>query len=245
MCGSAWISKYLGGLGITQALISSLTKDAWQHETRKSLWSNIGRLYTFARNQRQPGLVLGEFIQAELIRNHEDPSPRNFLLTCGVNVDDMRGDKPEKETYLPGKIEFFEPFPVETASDVHFTPPPGTEISDTEALGYAAEASPPHNQEYIMAYSATGEPPHWQVDRHTGDWVDGYRPMETGNQVEEQTNSVTLKQKNKIYCRKNSQMGNPVLDKARAYWDLTKEREQGNYETQDVKREGYPFRLTN
>lgn len=243
MYGLAWISKYLGGLGITQALISSLTRDAWQHETRKSLWSNIGRLYTFARNQRQPGLVLGEFIQAELIRNHEDPSPRDFLLTCGVNVDDVRGDKPTRETYLPGTIEFFDPFPVATAADVDFTPPSGTEISDAEALGYAAEASPPHNQEYIMAYSATGEPPHWQVDKHTGYWLEGCR--EKIDQLEEQTCNVTLKQRNKeIYNRK---MGNPadkILGKAQAYWDFTKEREHGNYETQDFKLEGYPFRVT-
>lgn len=68
-----------------------MTKGIWQQETRKNLWSNIARLYTFARNRGEIGLeALGDFIQAELVRNHQDPSPREFLLRCGVNIDHMR-----------------------------------------------------------------------------------------------------------------------------------------------------------
>lgn len=216
MWGPAWISKFLGGLGLTQALISSLTKDAWQNESRKNLWSNIGRLYTFARNQGQPGLILGEFIQAELIKNNQDPSPRNFLLTCGVNVDNMRGKTPKREIRppVPKKMEFFGPLPPNMAAHAYFTPPVGAEVSDAEALGYAAEASPPHSQEYILAYSGTGEPPHWQADWQ-GDWqaeknVNRQMDRKLEDNIEDDNYNVSFMERNKhIYNRRNGRISNP------------------------------------
>lgn len=215
MCDPAWISKFLGGLGLTQGSISSLTKNAWQNESRKSLWSNIGRLYTFARNQRQPGLILGEFIQAELIKNNQDPCPRNFLLTCGVNVDELREKYPRKKTRPPvrSKIEFFAPLPADFAANAHFTTPANTEISDAEALEIAAEASPPHNQEYLLAYSETGEPPHWQADWQENWQADRYVDREMnrkmGDEIEDKNYNVALKESNKHIYNPNSRMGNP------------------------------------
>lgn len=214
MCDSAWISKFLGGLGLTQGLISSLTKNAWQNESRKSLWSNIGRLYTFARNQGQPGLILGEFIQAELIKNNQDPSPRNFLLTCGVNFDELREKFPKRATRPPvrSKIEFFDPLPVEMAANAYFTTPADTEISDAGALGIAAEASPPHSQEYLLAYSGTGEPPHWQIDWQENwqadRYVDKRVDREMGDKIEDNNYNVTFKETNKQIYTPNSRMGN-------------------------------------
>lgn len=164
----AWISKFLGGLGLTQAAISSWTREAWKHEPRKDIWSNIARLYTYARNQAQPGLVLGDFIQAELIRNCQDPSPRRFLLTCGVNTDGLRRSKARRDvSHFPvrNSMEFFEPLPYDDkASRAYFAPPPGPEVSDSEALGYATQTSPTCDKECILAYIEVEEPVYgWQT----------------------------------------------------------------------------------
>nr|APF29255.1 mating type MAT1-1 locus protein [Morchella importuna]AVI60816.1 mating type protein MAT1-1-1 [Morchella importuna] len=100
-----WISKFLGGLGFTQMLISALTKGVWQREKRKAMWSNIARLYTYHRDQGTLTSTLEDFIKAQLIENKQDPSPSSFLHNCGINLDDVR--KRMTPTCIPPDAQIF------------------------------------------------------------------------------------------------------------------------------------------
>nr|QQL94637.1 MAT1-1-1 protein [Morchella sp. Mes-6] len=120
----AWISKFLGGLGFTQMLISALTKGLWQREKRKAMWSNIARMYTSHRDDGTLTTTLEDFIKAQLIENKQDPSPRSFLSNCGINIDNMRKRMvptcvpPNDQTSAIGTVEPTE----QTYSDIHDIP---------------------------------------------------------------------------------------------------------------------------
>nr|AVI61099.1 mating type protein MAT1-1-1 [Morchella septimelata] len=119
-----WISKFLGGLGFTQMLISALTKGVWQREKRKAMWSNIARLYTYQRDQGTLTSTLEDFIKAQLVENKQDPSPSTFLHNCGIKLDDVR--KRMTPTCIPPDAQIFSVGTVapieETYSEIHDIP---------------------------------------------------------------------------------------------------------------------------
>nr|WLS48982.1 MAT1-1-1 protein [Morchella pulchella] len=119
-----WISKFLGGLGFTQMLISALTKGVWQREKRKAMWSNIARLYTYNRDQGTLTSTLEDFIKAQLVENKQDPSPSSFLHHCGIKLDDVRKrmtptcTPPDAQTLAIGTVAPME----KTYSEIHDIP---------------------------------------------------------------------------------------------------------------------------